>query len=59
MTTIKTIKGTGRFQNNILSSVVVVFCAASIAKRRKRMEITISFVRITLLFQILIEIYNY
>jgi len=50
MTTIKTIKGTERFQKKILSSVVVVFCTASIAKSRKRMEITISFVRITLPF---------
>ncbi len=58
MTTIKTIKGTDRFQKKILRSVVMVFCAASIAKSRKRMEITISFMRITLWSQILIEIYN-
>jgi hypothetical protein len=37
---------------------VVVFCTAKIAKSRKRMEITISFVRITLWFQLLNEIYN-
>ena len=58
MTTIKTIKGTDRFQKKIFRSVVMVFCAASIAKSKKRMEITISFMRITLWSQILIEIYN-
>ena len=58
MTTIRTIKGIDKFQKKILSSVVVVFCTAKIAKRRKRMEIIISFVRITLQFQILNEIYN-
>ncbi len=58
MTTIKTIKGIDRFQKKILSSVVVVFCTAKMAKSRKRMEITISFVRITLQFQILNEIIN-
>ncbi len=58
MTTIKTIRGIDKFQKKILSSVVVVFCTANIAKSRKRMEIIISFVRITLQFQILNEIYN-
>jgi len=55
ITTIKTIKGTDRFQKKNLSSVVVVFCTAKIAKSRKRTEIIISFVRITLWFQIFIK----